>query len=401
MKQIESAPTAHPEHLESKLPSINDPLERALPSRNPPITGDVLDHILDCLDPILPFALEWKPTRFRSVYTDLSSLSLVSRIWSIHALRRLYRIIPPLGYQNGARLMRTIKSNPGALSFVRYMYLSWSMTEDDPFIELIRPLQNTRFFYNIEMAPSSLRTLDFLSGADLFSSEFATQCNVWSTYTWEIALQTWSRLEYMSLSSYFWKLSQITNEPLLSQCLPSLRVFELTSQTSFLLTTPNTLHTLILRECPTHMSGDLFHLMSHHARSLRKVWFKQVSVKEPEPFKALDDCVALPQYLEELCLSQVECSSAMLSRLPPTIVSLFLDIEHVNIEQCRRFIQQKGNCKGPFRGLYLLLESQPSEVDRARWMELDQLARETGIGFGCRGNGAPTIGTDWLFPWHL
>jgi hypothetical protein len=331
----------------------------------------------------------------------VGSLCLVSRLWLHPAQRSLYRVVPIL-QRDLTRLLNfcaAVRHNPALRLYVRRFHTS--ITSEDTWrltlevcellprcvVFLIDPVFGLRAGSDLfaDQVMSDLPLLPHLASVRLASVS-------WLPHLWVTAFSTWTELEYLVLGNMGVPLELDFHT---DEYLPSLKTLQLWhTSTSYLIppTTSNTLHTLVLINCPC-ITGDSFRLLvSKHRNSLRRLAIQRYNI-DTLGFDYVE-AASLARKLE--CFKCHDVNTASLRLLSPCITeAIFSSIsDFADPEDIIAYLHLSPCLKTLLCRMWMQSPNSPAQ-DEELWRRVQDAAEERGIIFGCCYYNSEEIASGW------
>lgn len=386
-------------------------------SIGPALNSDVLDLIFDNLSPEMSsdsILFVWENETFElSNRIFHSSLCLVCRQWLVRARRILYKIVT-LSSSNARKFAATIMGLPQVQNYVLRLYCRLDETSFHTVFRVSRVLPRCMLYVTSIVEP--LRTLHRGSQAlvDMDNLEGIVLDNVeWPMDIWAQAFRTFTRLRHLRFGGPH-TFKGIPSQEIRNGFLPSLRVLEIYELRTLWIappTSPNTLHTLVLKDCSALSKTVFLRILARHSVSLRRITIDALRFDDLYT-RVLDEIGRRCQKLEYVEITRTRhVSDKVISDLPPSLINFTLALnapiatEHYLTEKIIKFFQERidSATKNPTPlkkfeiNNYASRESNDQEVPGemyAEWVKADVLASKLKVEFSCEGG---SLGMDARF----
>jgi hypothetical protein len=388
----------------------------------PQLPEDVIEVVLDHLSPDIPFSspkFSWNGRDADAGYTKryIASLGLISRAWINPSRRILYRTITP-SYctpRNSPLLWTTIATYSHVRKYVRRIHLIRLLPDlyipplplSDDFRDLLPrctvliPIPEPLFTNAPQMVIVSDLIGFLVIGLDSLDS--------YSTEMWRTGFRSWTRLQAMQIQGTPLWFPSNYSEGDDDTYLPSLRILRLSwtlqDHVPIPPTTPNTIHTLCISNCPTFSEVAFLNLIHRHSASLRRLYIANTYFVTDSATSCHPLMTALSHLqnfkLESLIIHDMGASLSedSLLHLPPSLIEVSLACHAsapIPFTAFQTFLQARGGNTTP-RDIEIILKrvdfAAPA-IDK-RWSAFARRNKQPGLRVIFLKSGAQLSLPNW------
>jgi hypothetical protein len=387
-------------------------------SFRPALNNDVLDIIFDHIIPYIPsdsVLFLWETQYFELPNRKfLSPLCLVCRQWLVPARRILYKIVI-LSSTNSRKFAATIMGLPQVQNHVLRIYYHLDETSYYTVFKISKVLPRCMLYITSISEPlkvlhhgsRDLVKMDNLEGIFLDKVE-------WPVDIWNQAFLSFARLRHLRFRGPH-TFKEFPAQQMKRGLLPCLRVLEISELRTLWIappTCPNTLHTLVLKDCSGLSKSVFLRMLARHSVSLRRITIDAIRFDDLYT-KIFDEIGLRCPKLEYVEITRTRhMSDKVISDLPPSVIHVALAFntslaaEHLLIEKIIKFFQERLDSAATkptplkkfeinnYGGSISADQQIPGELYEG-WVKADVLASKLKVEFNCRG-GSLSVDTRFM-----